>query len=93
MQDLGYSSKKLIKLYCDNKATFDIAHNPVKHDRTKYVEIDKFFVKEKLDRKIVELLKIRSEEQLANNLTKRISHKIFSKFLDKLSTCDIYAPI
>lgn len=36
-------------LYCDNKATINIAHNPVQHDRTKHVEIDKHFIKEKLD--------------------------------------------
>ncbi|RVW70185.1 putative mitochondrial protein [Vitis vinifera] len=33
----------------------------VQHDRTKHVEVDRFFIKEKLDDKIVELPKIRSE--------------------------------
>ncbi|XP_022876720.1 uncharacterized protein LOC111394904 [Olea europaea var. sylvestris] len=37
----------------------DIAHNPVQHDRTKHVEVDRFFNKEKLDEKVVELPKIR----------------------------------
>ncbi|KAK2997970.1 hypothetical protein RJ639_026398 [Escallonia herrerae] len=61
LQDLGCVSKQPIKLYCDNKAACDISHNPVQHDRTKHVEIDKFFIKEKLDEKIVELPHIRSE--------------------------------
>ncbi|RVW22525.1 hypothetical protein CK203_109460 [Vitis vinifera] len=42
-------------------------------------------IKEKLDDKIVELSKIRSEDQLADILTKvAVSSRVFSKFLDKL---------
>ncbi|WKA12210.1 hypothetical protein VitviT2T_029624 [Vitis vinifera] len=92
LQDLGYLSRQPIRLFCDNKAACDIAHNPVQHDRTKHVEVDRFFIKEKLDDKIVELPKIRSEDQLADILTKAISSQVFSKFLDKLGMCDIYAP-
>ena len=58
----------------------------------KHVEVDRFFIKEKLDDKIVELPNIRSEDQLADILTKTVSSKVFSKVLDKLCMCDIYAP-
>ncbi|RVW49292.1 Retrovirus-related Pol polyprotein from transposon RE2 [Vitis vinifera] len=91
-KDLGYLSRQPIRLFCDNKAACDIAHNPVQHDRIKHVEVDRFFIKEKLDDKIVELPKIRSEDQLADILTKAVSSQVFSKFLDKLGMCDIYAP-
>ncbi|RVW82220.1 Retrovirus-related Pol polyprotein from transposon RE1 [Vitis vinifera] len=64
----------------------------VQHDRTKHVEVDRFFIKEKLDDKIVELPKIQSEDQLADILTKVVSSQVFSKFLNKLGMCDIYAP-
>uniref|UniRef100_A0A2N9EIK0 Reverse transcriptase Ty1/copia-type domain-containing protein n=1 Tax=Fagus sylvatica TaxID=28930 RepID=A0A2N9EIK0_FAGSY len=50
----GYPFRQPIRLYCDNKAACAIAHNPVQHDRTKRVEVDIFFIKEKLDEKIVE---------------------------------------
>ena len=56
------------------------------------MEVDRFFIKEKLDEKIVELPKIRSEDQLADILTKAVSSQVFSKFLGKLGMCDIYAP-
>ena len=92
LQDLGYLSRQPIRLFCDNKAACDIAHNSVQHDCTKHVEVDRFFIKEKLDNKIVELPKIWSEDQLADILTKTVSSQVFSKFLDKLGMCDIYAP-
>lgn len=46
--------------------------------------IYRFFIKEKLDEKILELPKIRSEDQLVDSLTKAISSRIFSKYLSKL---------
>ena len=92
LMDLGYLPRQSIQLYYDNKAACDIAHNLVQHDRTKHVEVDRFFIKEKLDEKIVELPKIRSADQLADNLTKVVSSRVLSKFLGKLGMCDIYAP-
>ena len=92
MQDLGYPPQQPIQLYCDNKAACDIAHNPVQHDWTKHVEVDRFFIKEKLEEKIVELPKIRSEGQPADILTKVVSNRVFTKFVDKLGMIDIYAP-
>ncbi|RVW15128.1 Retrovirus-related Pol polyprotein from transposon TNT 1-94 [Vitis vinifera] len=76
----GYLSRQPIRLFCDNKAACDIAHNPVQHDRTKHVEVDRFFIKEKLDDKIVELPKIRSEDQLADILTKLSQVKCSQNF-------------
>ena len=92
LQNLGYLSDQPIQLLCDSKVACDIANNPIQYDRTKHVEVDRFFIKEKLDLKIVELPKIKSEDQLADFLTKLVSYRSYSSFLDKLGMCDIYAP-
>ena len=92
LRDLGYLPRQPIRLYCENKATCDIAHNPVQHDWTKHVEVDRFFIKENLDEEIVEFPEIWLEDQLADILTKAVSSRVFSKFLGKLGMCDIYAP-
>ena len=49
MEELKIRYEEPIHLYCDNKSTISIAHNPVHHDRTKHVEVDRHFIKEKLD--------------------------------------------
>ncbi|RVW18759.1 Retrovirus-related Pol polyprotein from transposon RE1 [Vitis vinifera] len=55
----------------DRRSTFGyFTFVDVQHDRTKHVEVDIFFIKEKLDDKIVELPKIRLEDQVADILTK-----------------------
>ena len=49
LEDLKVQWSKPMKLYCDNKLEISIAHNPVQHDQTKHIEIDRHFIKEKLD--------------------------------------------
>ncbi|KAM2194153.1 hypothetical protein ACFX1R_028327 [Malus domestica] len=92
LQDVGVKQGLPMKLFCDNKAARDIAHNPVQHDRTKHVEVDRFFIKEKLDSKVIEVSPIGTDDQVADILTKAVSSNKFSKFLDKLGMCNIYAP-
>ena len=42
-----------MKLYCDNKSAINIAHNPIQHDRTKHIEVERHFIKEKLEEGVV----------------------------------------
>lgn len=69
-----------------------IANNPVQHDRTKHVEIDRHFLKDHLERKTVELPHVRSEDQLADMLTKAVCGRVFYSSLDKLGMVDIHSP-
>ncbi|XP_059638535.1 secreted RxLR effector protein 161-like [Cornus florida] len=39
--ELAYPVRESMKLHCDNKAAISIAHNPVQHDRTKHIEVDR----------------------------------------------------
>lgn len=49
LEELKVTNSLPMKLYCDNKAAITIAHNPANHDRTKHVEVDKHFIKEKIE--------------------------------------------
>ena len=61
-------------MHCDNKAAISIAHNPVLHDRTKHVEVDKHFIKEKIDDGVICVNYIPTTKQAADLLTKGL-HK------------------
>ncbi|KAK8921866.1 hypothetical protein KSP39_PZI020300 [Platanthera zijinensis] len=64
LSDLGLSEDEPIRLYCDNKAAINIAHNPVQHDRTKHIEVDRHFVKENIEKGL--------EEETSQNTKARI---------------------
>jgi hypothetical protein len=49
LSDLGFESKEAMSLYCDNTSAIEIAHNLAQHDQAKHVEIDRHFIKEKLE--------------------------------------------
>ena len=56
MTELGLMSQHSCKLFCDNKAAISISEkNPVQHDQTKHVEVDRHFIKENIEAKIVDL--------------------------------------
>ena len=80
-----------MKLYCDNKSTINIAHNPIQHDRTKHIEIDRHFIKEKLEEGVVCMSYVPSEHQLANILTKGLNSSMFHDLVFKLRMKDIYS--
>jgi hypothetical protein len=81
-----------MNLYCDNKTAIEISHNPVQHDRTKHIEVDRHFIKQNLDERVINFPFVRSENQLTDILTKAVSSKNFQSSLDKLGIEDIFAP-
>lgn len=82
---VGFPVRVPIQLKCGNKATISISENLVQHDRTKHIEVDKHFIKKKLDEGILEVPFVRSEDQLADILTKAVAGKVFESTLCKLN--------
>ena len=90
--DLGFKQNETMSLYCDNTSAIAIAHNLVQHDRTKHVEINRHFIKEKLEAGIISFPFVRSELLLTDVLTKGVSSKVFNESQFELGMCDIHAP-
>ena len=55
LSELKILKEGQLNVWCDNKSAICIANNPVQHNRTKHIEIDRFFIKEKLDAGIIKI--------------------------------------
>ena len=92
LDELGYPVREPMKLYCDNKAAISIAHNPVQHDRTKHVEVDRHFIKEKLNLGLICTPYVSTHDQVADVLTKGVNKISLQTMLCKLGMLDIFVP-
>ena len=93
LEDLKIKWETPMRLYCDNKsAAINIAHNLIQHDRTKHVEVDKHFIKEKLDSGLIYTPYVSTRGQLVDILTKRSASAQFQEIIIKLGMNDIYSP-
>ncbi|KAL5812182.1 hypothetical protein ACOSQ3_027132 [Xanthoceras sorbifolium] len=92
LSELRLSLEEPINMFCNNKATICIAKNPVHHDRTKHIEIDRHFIKEKIDCGVLKLFYIPTAQQAADLLTKALSRNKFEELSSKLRMISIYNP-
>lgn len=87
LSELGITLETPSVLWYDNIGAASYASNPVFHARTKHIEIDVHFVREKVLNKEVEVRFVLSEEQRADVFTKPLSISKFQHMCSKLSLC------
>ncbi|GJY67074.1 retrovirus-related pol polyprotein from transposon TNT 1-94 [Tanacetum coccineum] len=83
LTDYGFHFDK-IPMYCDSKAAIAISCNPVQHSRTKHIDVRYHFIKEQVEKGIVELFFVGTEYQLADLFTKALSEDRFKYLVRRL---------
>ena len=92
LEELKIKHDQSMLLFSDNKATIEISRNPVQHDRTKHVEVDSHFIKEKIESGVLTLSYVSTKKQVANILIKGLARSVFDHMINKLGMTDIYCP-
>nr|GEY57530.1 hypothetical protein [Tanacetum cinerariifolium] len=69
MLDYGYNFMNT-KIFIDNESTICIVKNPVFHSKTKHIEIIHHFIKDSYEKRIIQVIKIHTDHNVADLLTK-----------------------
>ncbi|KAH9659734.1 protein kinase domain-containing protein [Citrus sinensis] len=90
--DLGHLQHDPMTVYCDNQSALYIAENPVYHERTKHIELDCHFVRERVQSNLLLPLHIPTSMRVADVFTKPLGHALFHHHIRKLGVVDLHAP-
>lgn len=63
---LKYVEKDGMPLYCDNISAISISNNYVQNSRTKHINIRHHFIKDLVEKNVIELKDVAIEKQLAD---------------------------
>ncbi|GKB23491.1 putative ribonuclease H-like domain-containing protein, partial [Tanacetum coccineum] len=67
--DYGYNFMKT-KIHVDNESAICVVKNPVYHSKTKHIEIRHHFIRDSYEKKLIEMVKIHTDYNVADLLTK-----------------------
>jgi hypothetical protein len=84
--EIGINAPKAAKMWCDNIGAKYLSANPVFHARTKHIEVDYHFVRERVSRRLLEIEYISSKDQVAaDGFTKALAVRPFEDFKSNLN--------
>jgi hypothetical protein len=88
LQELHAPISSATIVFCDNVSAIYMTANPVHHRRTKHIEIDIHFVREKVALGQVRVLRVPSSLQFADIMTKGLPVQLFTDFRSSLCVHD-----
>ena len=62
------------------------------HERSKHIEIDYYVIRDKVLAKVIKLIHVKTQCQLADLLTKDLSFNQFSELISKMGLINIHLP-
>nr|GEX43082.1 retrovirus-related Pol polyprotein from transposon TNT 1-94 [Tanacetum cinerariifolium] len=84
LTDYGFDFNK-IPLYCDNRSAIALCCNSIQHFKSKQIDIRHHFIREQVERGVVELYFVSTDYQLADIFTKALPRQRFEFILSRLA--------
>ena len=85
LQELHAPLRRATLVYCDNISAVYMSSNPVQHQRTKHIEIDLHFVRERVSVGDLRVLHVPTSSQYADIFTKGLPSSVFTEFRSSLN--------
>lgn len=64
-------------MMCDNSSTIKLSKNPIMHGHNKHIDLRFYFLRDLTRDKMIELVHCRTQDQVADLLTKPINMQMF----------------
>jgi histone deacetylase 1/2 len=80
LKEIGIQAPRAGKLWCDNLGAKYLSSNPVFHARTKHIEVDYHFVRERVMRNLLQIDFVPTGDQVAYGFTKPITVRQLENF-------------
>ena len=93
LEELGFPHTTSISLHADNTSAIQIGTNPIFHVRTKHIEVDCHSIRDTLESRVISLLHISSDLQVADIFTKALTQQRHQFLIGKLLLVDLQASI
>jgi hypothetical protein len=87
LHELHSPLQRATLIYYDNVSAVYLSTNPVQHQRTKHVEIDLHFIRERVAVGDVRVLSVPTTLQFADIFTKGLPSSVFLDFRSSLNIC------
>ena len=88
LAELNYTQECPTTLFEDNQSAIALARNPVHHARSKHIDIQHHFVREKIESKEIEISYMATDEMIADALTKPLARPKFAKLINEMGLHD-----
>lgn len=85
LREIGITLSRPPTLWCDNIGATYLSANPIFHRRSKHVEVDYHFVRERVSTRKIDIRVISTKDQIADIMTKPLPVTSFNSFRRNLN--------
>jgi hypothetical protein len=87
LEELHFQQHEPTIIYCDNSSAIKLSKNQVLHGRSKHIDVRYHFLRDLMNKGIIDLVHYRSEDQVADIMTKPFKLNAFEKLCGLLGVC------
>ena len=86
--ELGYEQRQ-ITAHCDSQSAICLRKNQIHHEKTEHIDIKLHFVRLEVSKGVVKLVKIHTDDNVADMLTKALPGAKFEFYVNTVGVCRI----
>ncbi|KAH9800551.1 Integrase catalytic domain-containing protein [Citrus sinensis] len=88
VSELGFK-QEVVKVSCDSSSDIQLSKNPKYHERTKHIDIRMHFIRDEIGKGVVSVVKVPSEVNPADMLTKPLPSVRFRNLLNLIGSVNL----